>query len=277
MFVGRHSGLGSAHCMDRIKEFPQDGRLWWICWVDHVLLPLGRTGSPGITVLLSALPDGANVANLPPIEGELRRQRREFSTIQVLAGAVTGLTIGTVFQNGLRVGLLKAEEVSFSFGVTDDGHRSAILPLRSNPDLSPPPHWWSPRRVLRRRPRPLLPPASYALPGFDDVLGLLVRDDTRMVLLPCFEIFRAFYAAHQDVALALLSGPWDVTWHEVANPDHTGILDDNVWQIGLRRRIRNKDAPTLANLILNPYGRKAANDIHAHLLGKRLLMAALSG
>ncbi len=83
------------------------------------------------------------------------------------------------------------------------------------------------------------------------------------MILPCFEIFRALYAPHEEIALALLTGPWDLQWPQVANPDHTCILPDGNWQIGLRRRILNMHAPLLANLILSPAGKAAANGVYS--------------
>jgi len=244
-------------CMDRIKGFPTDGQRWWVRWVDHVELPSGGTASPGIRVLLSRLPDNTGKGHMPSF-GMESRNRTAPKICSVLAGAIPGLTIGTVFRDGIRVGRLNAESISvaFEFGKS----RSFIWPVRpSKPALLPLgwpkgwPHW-------------LLSIPSYPLWQFRSGNCLILHDEEKSVIIPCFEIFRALYAPHQEIALALLTGPWDLQWPQVANPDHTCILPDGNWQIGLRRRIRNMHAPLLANLILSPAGKAAANGLYTALL-----------
>ena len=94
--------------MDRIKDFPQDGGLWWVRWVDNVQIPAGGTGSPSISVMLCRLDDGTSLDRPPEIAIEGERSDVLQRVCRVLVGMIPGLTIGTVFRNGWRVGRLDA-------------------------------------------------------------------------------------------------------------------------------------------------------------------------
>ena len=244
--------------MDRIKDFPQDGQLWWIRWVDDVRAPSGRTGSPGIFVLLSLLKDG-NLNRLPRIDEESRRAEHGSKISYALVGSTPGLAIGTVFRDGVRVGRLEAEETGL---MTFDkaGSQSRIMPA-SAPSASAFPLWPKARPGYH-----LVPKLPYGIPGFHNGNCLVIHDATQAVVIPCFEVFRSFYAPHGDIALALTRGPWELEWKNVANPDDTRVLPDGSWQIGLRRRIRNQHAPLLANLIHGLVGHEAASEIFGSLL-----------
>jgi len=243
--------------MDRIEGFPMDGRCWWVRWVDHIELPSGGTASPGVHVLLSPLPDQAGRNSFPSISDEGRRQSAP-QKCRVLAGAIPGLTIGTVFRDGVRAGKLEAKTISVAFA--SDRCQTFIWPACPNGKPPLPDNWpdgW---------PYYLLSLFHYRLGPFRSSNCLVLRDEEKSVIIPCFEIFRALYAPHQEIALALLTGPWDLTWQQVANPVHTRPRDNGDWQIGLRRRIRNDHAPILANLVLSPTGKRAAKSIHTALL-----------
>ena len=242
--------------MDRIEGLPVDGRHWWIRWVDHVEVPSGGTASPGVHLLLSLLLPDAYEDGFPSFEQEAAR-RATSRMCRVLAGAIAGLTIGTVFRDGVRVGRLEAEAVTMTFSFSET--RSFVWPLCPPRPVEPPLGWPKGRYWIVAMPR-------YPLGRFQDGNCLVLRDEEASVAIPCFEIFRTLYAPHQEIALALLTGPWTLTWPQVANPDHTLERPDGEWQIGLRRRVRNIHAPVLANLVLSPTGKVAANSIYASLL-----------
>ena len=246
--------------MDRIKDFPQDGQLWWVRWVDDVRTPFGRTASPGIFVLLSHLA-GCDLDRLPWLHDESRRTDRAFRTGFALTGSTPGLAIGTVFRDGVRVGALKAEDIPLEF---DSTRSEANIKRAVEKSTTAFPIW---RNVAL--PYHLIPRARYGLPGFSRGYCLVIRDANQAMVIPCFEVFRSFYAPHGDIALALTRGLWASEWKTVANPDDTRVLPDGAWQIGLRRRIENEHAPLLANLILNPVGREAADEIFGSLLRNR--------
>lgn len=178
-----------------------------------------------------------------------------------LVGSTPGLAIGTVFRDGQRVGRLAAREVTLEF---DKRESHSDIRLAREPAASVLSAW--PDLGL---PRNLVPMSKYRIPGFHGGNCLVIHDARQAVVLPCFEVFRSFYAPHGDIALALTSGPWASRWKDVANPDDTRALSDGTWQIGLRRRIRNEHAPILANLILNPIGHDAASQIFGSLLRSR--------
>ena len=246
--------------MDRIKDFPQDGQLWWVRWVDDIRTPFGRASSPGIFVLLSHL-DDCDLDHLPWLHNEGSRMDRDVRTSYALIGSTPGLTIGTVFRDGVRVGKLKAEEIALEF---DRTRSEANIKLAVEPSATAFPLWKNAALAYH-----LIPKTRYGLPGFSRGCCLVIHDAGQAAVIPCFEVFRSFYAPHGDIALALTRGVWKTEWKMVANPDDTLVLSDGAWQIGLRRRIRNEHAPLLANLIHNPVGFEAASEIFGSLLRSR--------
>lgn len=250
-----------AATLDRILTFPQDDRLWWVRWVDHVELPAAGTDSPGLFVLLSPLPEGADPDDGRRFETEAGVCAPGTGVCRVLAGTAPALAIGAVFRNGLRVGRLVARTERFTFHA--ESTTAVVAPVHAD-RVVPPPGWWAPGSAYK-----VLPPVRYPVPAFGGSRCLVLHDGTRSLVVPCFEVFRALYAPHQDIALALVSGPWGETLTRVANPAHTRVRNDGSWQIGLRRRIGNRYAALLANLIVNPAGREAADGIYTALLQHR--------
>lgn len=249
---------------DRIAEFPTDGRLWWIRWVDGYSVQEGRTATPSVEVVLSPLD--------VPLSGlrdlDLKAAFRDNSThepIRVFTGYIPRLAIGMVFQNGVEVGRLPLEATKFDSELVELSTNAVMDKLPTNPN------WWNhPYRVINRTDLYLGPHCtSYAV---------VAQTREATVVLPCHEVFRTMYAPDTDIAIALTSGPWEHTQTKVVDPQMTGIRPDGSWQIKLRRRIRNECAPSLANLCLSYAGRHAANSIFTGLLkneGRGLIEAPI--
>jgi hypothetical protein len=271
--------------IDCIQDFPQDNGLWWIRWVDRYELPHGRTATPAVTVLLSALPpwiEPSDLFALPEetikriVRGEPLNRPEESSEnspepaerpweevrrrIPILTGAIPGLAIGTVFQNGIRTGELPLATRKFSF-VKSAGYSE----IHRTADESPldPPEWWKKENytysIINKR--------QYPLGDFSSSYCVVLNNGKHTLVLPCHEVFRSFYAPHRLMALALTSGPWEQTWRNVARPEETLIReDDRLWQVGLRKDIKDAFAPLIGNLLLTEFGRSQANSIYTNFL-----------
>lgn len=248
--------------VDRIKEFPQDDRLWWVRWVDRYRVPKGSTATPGVEVLLSPLDiplselSRANIREIvaPKTVASPPPQAR----ILVFTGFIPRLAIGTVFLDGVEVGSLPFKTAEF------DLKNFTVSVCSINEELDTRPGWWKkefPYRVINRR--------DYSLAAFPDVKksqAVVIRSDEATIVLPCHEVFRAMYAPHSEIARALTSGPWQLTKTMVINPDETLLRSDGNWQVTLRRRVNDPFGDLLANLCLSEAGKAGANSIYTGFL-----------
>lgn len=243
---------------DRLTEFPRDGRRWWIRWVDLHSPLHGRSASPDVGVLLSQVPEGpGGDPGVPPDGARLVNEGFVGSqAVRLSSGLIPRLTAGGVFQDGVQVGRLGAERRVMTF----DRRRGAETTFREIGDFmsSFRPRWHEPGADA--------PPAwAYPSAPFSRCKALVLSQDGTTTIIPCFEIFRAIYAPQEDIAKAFTAGPWEGTWSGVADRELTRILPDGRRQIALKDRIRSLFAPVLSHLILDDFGRRAANAIHANL------------
>lgn len=239
-----------AVSFDRQKEFPQDGRLWWVRWIDQVRLPHRGTSSPSIDVFLSPLAvDQRALVTASPTE--LVADARPGVCVPLLAGAVPRLGLGSVFLDGRHVSDLRLETDDFVFRAAENRD-----PVRLVGDPIEKSRY--PRSVLAGSEYPL----GTALLGSKCVV--LVNERGSLVL-PAFEVFRSFLATDSEVAHALMAGPWRMTWPRLADPDRTLIRSDGSWQVHLRRRVSLEQAPLLALLIHSKRGHAVASAVHSHI------------
>ncbi len=201
-------------------------------------------------------------------------------------GQMPLLAIGTVFEGrekgGVCVGSvnLMVREFVIEGRPIDQLHcpASAVSPF-------PPPSWWfsqvkpdaekpltpKQRKVEDDKQYRVLNKRAYAL-GADlkDSKCIIAQTSSGILVLPCSEVFRSYFAPTTRMANQLVRGSWDKTWQELAVPGAgTGILADGTgWQITLRHDVKEEEegaAFLLANLIIDPDGLRAAHSVHHNL------------
>jgi len=243
-----------------IASFPIDGHLWWLRWFDHPAYD-GVTSTYTVAVALSRLPAVARSDDLPALDAGLVAAAGPQITRRVQTGLIPVLAIGTVYRNGCPVGLLWANPEPFTF----ERSRCAVevLAIRepASDDLLP---LWA-----GDRPGLALGRAAYALRGFDDSLCLRISaldGSGRQLVLPCPEVFRSLLAPHRTIALALTNGPWEHTRKQVVHDEGTHVRRGGAWRVALAGGVGPAHAVTISNLILNPVGRRVANEVWAAII-----------
>lgn len=244
-----------------------DSRLWWLRWFDHLTWD-GTTSTATITVALSRLPSTTRADALPLLDAALATTAAQQFTCDVHTGLIPVMAIGTVYRNGLPVGLLQTEARAFKF---ESAHCIVEILGMHEPRSSAPLFSWE-----AGQPAFAIGRSAYALNGFEDSLCLRIRPlhgAGEKLVLPCPEVFRTLLAPHRAIALALTNGPWEHTHTQVVhmkreNPhdEPTRIREDGSWHIALRGEVGPAFAVTLGNLVLNPAGRKAANLVWASVI-----------
>lgn len=246
-----------------IKEFPRDGQFWWIRWVDGYRSPHTASSQRTVCVHLQRLnnalretlhPDGALSVLKAPVDANTSKW-----VAKVTVGVIPELTIGGIYRDGVRVGTLGNHHAPFQFDLA--AHPPEMVRVG---DQGPePPDWWD-RSTYQYR---TINRSEFHVPTLQSWCVLL-RDPGRqlILLIPCQEIFRYFYAKESILARALLTGPWATTMDRVINTEHTLVRPDGSWQIVVRPGMRNDSIMHAANLTLTPEGVRAAKGIYSSLM-----------
>lgn len=244
--------------------FPDDDRFWWLVWMDHLRWDR-RTSTPGVTVRLAALPDVGEASRLPTLAEAVALSSGQATwDARVQVGLVPGLCAGMVFRRQRQVGFLPMERRTFRFErtrcrmdmdpVSDDAcEEQGALPL-IQPSTG------------------TLPPGAYPLDGFQDSLSVRIRrtdGQGEALVLPCFEVFRIMMAPHRAIALALTRGPWSLMRRRVTRDDDlrpTRAMPDGTWHVSLAGGVSRHHLAVLGNLVLNPAGMEAAEQVRLGVL-----------
>lgn len=263
---------------EKIKEFPEDGALWFIKWIDEFRLPHLGTRSASVGVVLQKLPftDPAKLWSMAPesllqILGQRnnRDPHAELlpSTPRVMAGTLPLLHIGAVFQNKVKVGELPTQRQRIALHQGEQDGREVTLG-----ELQPaPPSWGSgfPYRVLNK----------YEFSGphsrMPDSRCLVIWRRTGTYIIPRMAIFRAFYAPHTELAKAFCNGPWRDRLEDVVclNDFQSGLKTERTstgqWNVILQTLVPDSYAPLLALLYFDEHARACAESIYSRSLQDR--------
>ncbi|MBB4041616.1 hypothetical protein GGR34_003294 [Microvirga flocculans] len=272
-----HPDLNSNHLAQRepaadprsILANELQGR-WWLRWADHIL-PASANLPARVEALFCRLShdgplnrlDGSQLRH--EIKGKLplgpdgRTLVQEQKNLELPAALIPHLVLGRVFENGVPVGYVPAQMETIDVPPAGKDDLQSIrqeLP-------GPPPSGWDKKygvfRVLNR--------ADYLLPDrFDRSACLVIRKGEETFLLPCWEMFRAFYASDPILAEALAEGNWQRALRKLVDAAQTRILEEGRWQVGLQNGVPRGIAAALANLMLNPKAYDAARRIRVGLM-----------
>lgn len=265
--------------MAKICEFPDDGKLWLIKWVDEFYLPHLGTSSASVTVLLQELPfaDPNQLRRLK--QDELYtiwgRKKDGSDTIfceienngrpRVHVGLMPVLAVGSVYQNQELVGELPASFVQIELPEVEASCTETTLQAA----YPPPPTWKQglPHRLLN----------DYDFIGVRSRFGrsrcLVFHDNNTDYIIPRTVIFKRFYACHSDLAGAFTNGHWPEQQKTLIFPgttasgQTTGVdADTKEWHIVLMPKIPDDYIFFLATYYFDLYGAICANAVYAQAL-----------
>lgn len=257
--------------MFRIEEFPDDERWWVVRKIDGFEQGLGRSRTPGVKVMLSALAATSQAAVERMTLDEIRHYVRGFKDgpkpdlhiARIHPTLLPLFGIGAVFHRRLYAGHLKTEARTITLTASDLRGRDVVL----NPPI--PADQRTGNEVVLQR-------SEYAgiIPEFSRSRFLIHSAGDIQYIIPRTEIHRRFYAPHSELARAFLDGPWNETVHRIVSQhDYKSGLSTGCfggeWHLILQRRIRDDYARLVAFLYFDPYARTCANEIYSQSLVDR--------
>lgn len=239
----------------RISAFPSG--VWWVRWIESVSNISVMPGTPTVKVVLGPVPPSpAGMVKLADVAKDTTRCQ----VVDVAIGMIAGLVIGMIFQDGILVGRLEAEERAFNFDLPGDW--IGVFAANQEPGpISRPPWWTSPRYDVisaSAYPRVIRPDSFCAV--------LQSQFDRGIAVIPASEVVRAFIAMHSDIATLAFSEPWDIGLAKLVDVDASGLDEHGDWWVVAQgKRLRKEWVSSVGSLMqtINPVGARAANMLHA--------------
>lgn len=256
------------HCMDneltessedtRIKEFPNDGKLWFIRWVDKYAFPHLDTQTPSVTVYMSQLTIN-NIGDKWPantLRKDIVGESNQIVTVHVMTGIIPILRLGSIFRNGIQVGMLPSRNFELSMNLTQPLQKAKVS---TSWPVRPPKYPENYNYCLINR-------FEYARhPEMANSECLVFWCENKQFIFPSHVIFRSFYAPCTELALAFTSNAWEFTKERAVISKETLVRPDQSWQVVLRTKIYDIYRSLVACLTLDPFGIACAKSIHSRL------------
>ena len=222
-----------------IDDFPGDALLWRIEWIGGVGYNTSVPSDPQISICLAQLPAGQT----DPLSARSRSSQTK-RTVRIGVGLLPYISIASVWQQRRPV-------------ITDlaaSRHRLTI-------DTS------SCRMVALGDVASVISRSSYLFgvswPDVRRTLLVAVEQDGDhyAVMIPTPEIIRFYYAPSTRLAQAVFWGEYDETF----NAERSGVFEEGVVKVHLRRWLEDQDAWTLARYMCSPVMQREASRLHKSL------------
>ena len=232
-----------AELVYAIDDFPDDDRLWRIEWIGGVGYNTSVPSEPLIDVSLAQLPKGER----NPLSGRARSSQVEKRTVKIGVGLLPYIWIGSVWQKGRPVTTnLSAYRRHLSIDTTS--FRMVALGVAANRDNAIPRNSY-------------LFGASWPHVCRTLLAALEQNGDPYAVMVPTGEIIRFYYGPSTRLAQALFWGEY----HNLFNADRSGVFEEGVVRVHLRRWLENEDAWTLARYICSPLMQREVSELYRRL------------
>jgi len=232
-----------------VDAFPDDDLLWRIEWIGGVGYNASVPTDPLIDICLAQLRDGeSNPLSARSRSSQIKR------TVRIGVGLLPYIAIASVWRQGRPVFTnLAASRHRLWF----DTSSCRIVPLADLANAIPRHSylfgvsWPAVRRTL--------------------LVAVEQNGDPYAVMIPTAEIIRFYYATSTRLAQALFWGEYDQTF----NAERSGVCEEGVVRVHLRRWLEDQDAWTLARYLSSPVMQREASRLYQSLRLRQLNSASL--
>lgn len=213
----------------KIKEFPDDGRIWRVDWFGGVERNPQVPSEPKIQLIISPVVDGASdYAASNAVNHEERR------SISIGVGQLPLVSIGSLWQN--RHCLIE------SAGKTKVFENLVISPETVRPVKSD--VLVDGQLLIRKKYHQI----GVGLAA--SCLAIEWRGDPYGIIIPTAEIIRFYYAASSDLAKAIFAGDFCHELSSIVNPDKCGFVEhERRCILKLRKEFADVDAWIIGRIL----------------------------
>lgn len=213
----------------RIKEFPDDGRIWRVDWFGGVERNSQVPSEPKIQLIISPVVDGAtDYAASNAVNHEERR------SISIGVGQLPLVTIGSLWQN--RRCLVESAGKSKTFENLVISPATVRL-LKSDALVDG-------QQLIRKKYHQIgagLAASCLAIEWHGDPYGIII---------PTAEIIRFYYATSSDLAKAVFAGDFRHELNSIVNPDACGFIEqERRCILKLRKTFADADAWIIGRIL----------------------------
>ena len=225
-----------------IDEFPDDDLLWRVEWIGGLGYNTSVPSEPRIDVCLAQLPLGET----NPLSARSRSSQTK-RTVKIGVGLLPYVSIASVWQKRRPVVTDLAASRHRLHIDTTLCRMVALGELTSSHNAIPRsnylfgPSWPHVRRTL--------------------LVAMEQDGDPYAVMVPTAEVIRFYYGPSTRLAQALFWGEYDGMF----NADRSGVFQEGVVKVHLRRWLEDEDAWTLARYICSPHMQREASGLYKSL------------
>jgi len=225
-----------------IDAFPDDDLLWRIEWIGGIRYNTSVPSDPLIDICLAQLPGG----EINPLSARSRSCETK-TMVKIGVGLLPYISIASVWQNRRPV---MTDCAAYRHRLRLNTKLCSTVALG---DLTAS-HNGIPRRYYRFG-------ASWPHVRRTLLLALEQDGDPFAVMVPTAEIIRFYYAPSTRLAQALFWGEYNQTF----NAERSGIFDQGVVRVHLRRWLEDQDAWTLGRYMCSPVMQREASRLYKGL------------
>ncbi len=225
-----------------IDAFPDDDLLWRIEWIGGVGHNMSVPSDPLIDVCLAQLPDGETY----PLS-ERSRSCQTKRTVKISIGLLPYISIASAWRKRRPVAT-DLDTYRHRLHIDTSSCRTVALGELAT----------SANAIPRRS---YLFGASWRYVRRTLLVAVEEDGDPYAVMVPTAEIIRFYYAPSTRLAQALFWGEYKETF----NVEQSGIFEEGVVRVHLRRWLEDQDAWTLARYICSPVMQREASKLYGSL------------
>ncbi|MCG9125334.1 hypothetical protein LH460_11750 [Laribacter hongkongensis] len=213
----------------RIKEFPDDGRIWRVDWFGGVERNLQVPSEPKIQLIISPVVDGAtDYAAINAVNHEERR------SISIGVGQLPLVTIGSLWQNRHCLVATAGKTNTFENLVISP---ETVRLVKSDVLVDG-------QQLIRKKYHQI--GAGLAA----NCLAIEWQGDSYGIIIPTAEIIRFYYATSSDLAKAIFAGDFRHDLGSIVNPDECKFsISERRCILKLRKEFADEDAWVIGRVL----------------------------
>lgn len=236
----------------RIREFPDDDRIWRVDWYGSIERNERVPSEPKVQVIISPLVE--EVSDYASIKAVNHDDRK---IIGVGVGQLPAISIGSLWKNRRCLSYCAGQSKEFSDLVIN---AQTVQLLRSDFKVDG-------DTLIKRQFHQIGGAAGLRA----NCLAVKWKDDPYGIIIPALEIIRFYYAVSSKLSKAIFFGSFRHDIESIVNPSLTGIdVEKKHAFLKLRKNFSNEDGYVIARILFNAAANRGAKLVHDSIIQQSL-------